>query len=431
MIDKLKNEWLIHLVCLILALFYLWGITLVPFHPDESTQIYMSQDAYDYIEDPLILAYSPDTDLAGKTIYRAIDMPLTRYLIGFARFLTNSPGLSSDWNWALSWDDNLEAGAYPSPSLLNTARFIPTLLIPLSLYLFYFSIRKFIPKSPALIAVLFLGLNPLILLHCRRAMAESALLFGTAFFLWSITRDQIKPILVGIALAVAFNAKQTGIFLLPVGIIAVCSLSTGELRLRNMLARSAALLSVFLVITLLLNPFYWQAPLSAFVASYQARAHLLELQLSDHLQDGFNFPKSLLHLTTNLFITPAAISDVDNYLIPLASQVEKYKNMLPHTWGRNLFYGSLQITFLIGGLIVSYKRYQEQPKNIRTGLILLLITTLFFFFGILFFLPIPWQRYILPLLPLAAFWIGCGLMPLTDAINLALDARRSSSGLSK
>jgi len=430
MIENFKNEWQIHIMCLLLAFFYLWGISLVPFHPDESTQIFMSQDLFDFKKDPLSLSYSPDTELVGKTIYHAIDMPLTRYLIGIARSVTNTPGLSSDWNWSLSWEDNIEAEAYPSILLLKTARFIPTLLIPISLYLFYFSVRNVLPKAPALIAVLFLGLNPLILLHCRRAMAESSLLFGTALFLWSITRDKIKPVLVGIALAAAFNAKQTGIFLLPVGIIAVCTLPKGDLHLRNMLARSSTLVGVFLVITFLLNPFYWKFPLSAFTASYQVRTQLLELQLSDHLQEGFIFFKSLLHLIANMFISPAAISDVGNYLVPLAGQVQEYNDILPHYWGRSLPGGSLQLIFLISGFILMIKRYKEQPKTIQVSLILLLTTTIFLFFGILFFLTIPWQRYIIPLLPLSALWIGYGLSPLTDALKTALDARKTSTILS-
>ena len=322
MIEKLKNEWVFHVCFIFLTLFYLWGMELVPFHPDESTQIYMSQDSYDFIKDPFSLSYSPGTELTSKMTYRAIDMPLTRYLIGFARFITGSPGLSADWDWSLSWDQNLKTGAYPSSSLLMTARFIPTILLPASIYFFYFSIRKLLPKTPALIAVLFLGLNPLILLHGRRAMAESALLFGIALFLWTVTRDRTKPILVGIALAIAFNAKQTGLFLIPVGIIAVCNLPNDEHRLKNLLARSASLMFVFLFLTLLLNPYYWKAPLPAIIIGFQTRAHLLDLQLADHLGGvNPNFLQLSLGLFSNVFISPPAVSEINKYIDPLIGQI--------------------------------------------------------------------------------------------------------------
>jgi len=432
MINKLKKDWVIHVLCLFLTLFYLWGMNLVPFHPDESTQIFMSQDPFDFIEDPLSLSYSPDAELTSKIIYRAIDMPLTRYLIGFARFVTSSPGIVSDWDWSLTWDQNLKLGAYPSQTLLNTARLIPTLLIPISIYLFYFSIRKILPKTSALIAVLFLGLNPLILLHGRRAMAESALLFGITLFLWSVTRDRIKPILVGIAIAIAFNAKQTGIFLIPAGIIAVCTLPDEEQNLKNMLARIAAAMAAFLIITLLLNPYYWKSPFSAIIFGYQTRAQLLDLQLIDHL-GGFspNILRQALNLISNVFVLPPAVSEIDNYLGPLTRQIQAYRDILPHSWGRDLIGGSLQLTIFLSGFYVLSKRYSSHSKAIKADLILLLITTFSLTLGILIFLPLPWQRYFIPLLPLIAFWFGYGFLPLSEAIKTALVSRKPQSDLSK
>ena len=100
-------------------------------------------------------------------------------------------------------------------------------------------------------------------------MAESALLFGIILFLWSVTRDRIKPILVGIAIAVAFNAKQTGIFLIPAGIIAVCTLPDEEHRPEKYVSSECCLLAVFLIITLLLNPYYWKSPFSAIIFGFK------------------------------------------------------------------------------------------------------------------------------------------------------------------
>jgi len=130
-----------------------------------------------------------------------------------------------------------------------------TLLVPFSLFLLYCSLKKLFPQKTSLIAVIILGLHPLLLLHARRAMAESALLFGVVFFLWATSQENRKPALIGVALAVAINAKQTAIALLPVGIIAVCWLPIYNRNLRKMLTRIAKLLSVFLIATFLLNPF--------------------------------------------------------------------------------------------------------------------------------------------------------------------------------
>ena len=51
--------------------------------------------------------------------------------------------------------------------------------------------------------------------------------------------------------------------------------------------------------------------------------------------------------------------------------------------------------------------------------------------GILFVLPIPWQRYVVPLLPLNAFWIGYALMPLSDALEPLLNRSKPDPDTSR
>jgi len=263
-------------------------------------------------------------------------------------------------------------------------------------------------------------------------MAESTLLFGVTLFLWSVTRYQIKPILVGIAIAIAFNAKQTGIFLIPAGIIAVCTLPNEEQNLKDMLARIAKVILVFLIITLLLNPYYWKSPLNAIIFSYQTRAQLLDLQLIDHLGGSSpNILRQALNLLSNVFLLPPAVSEVDNYLDPLTRQIQVYREILPHSWGRDLIGGSFQLAMFLSGFYVLSRRYSSQPKTIKTNLILLLITTFSLSLGILIFLPLPWQRYFIPLIPLVAFWFGYGFFPLSEAIKSTLISIKTKSDISK
>jgi len=158
---------------------------------------------------------------------------------------------------------------------------------------------------------------------------------------------------------------------------------------------------------------------------------LLELQLADHIQEDFNLFQSTLSLIANLFISPPAISEIDKYLAPLNDQIQEYRRVLPHSWGRGLIGGSLQLTIMISAFIVLPKRFKEQQKAIQNNIILLLITTFLLTFGILFFLPIPWQRYIIPILPLTAFWIGFGLTPLSDAVQTFLEVQKTPSDPSK
>ena len=418
MTERLKKDWLVHLLCLLLTLFYFWGFDLVPFHPDESTQIFMSEDLFDLFRDPLSLTYSPDVELSSKMTYRAIDAPLARYLIGFARFLSRTPGLVTDWNWSKSWEQNQASGAYPSSALLNSSRFILTLLIPISLYFFYFSARKFLPEIPAILALIYLGLTPLALLHGRRAMAEPVLLFGITFFLWVITQNHNKPLLVGIALALAFNAKQTAAVLIPVGIIAVCLIPDEKLRLKKMLARSAVVLLVFLLSTLILNPYYWKSPISAVQLGIQVRSRVLLLQMADYIQGGTPNPvSSLFNLVSNLYLSSPAYFETTKYLDPLVGQINFYQSVLPHIWGRNLLSGSLLFSLVLSGFFVVTKRFPLISKTKQHQILLWFLTSVSLTIGILFALPIPWQRYVIPLLPLNAFWFGFAFLPLTDALK--------------
>jgi len=193
-----------------------------------------------------------------------------------------------------------------------------------------------------------------------------------------------------------------------------------------MFARIAVVVAAFLVITLLLNPYYWKSPFPAIIFGSQTRAQLLDLQLIDHLGGSSpNILRQALNLISNVFMLPPAVSEIDNYLGPLTRQIQVYRDILPHSWGRNLIGGSLQLTIFLSGFYVLYKRYSSHSKTIKNNLILLLITTFSLTLGILIFLPLPWQRYSIPLIPVVAFWFGYGFLPLSEAIKTTLVSRKT------
>ena len=118
-------------LCLITFL-YFQGVAEVPFHPDESTYIFMSADWEAYISHPLSLAFQ-ESDKSIRQRYRLIDPPLGRYLVGISRSLAGFSAVNVDWDWSLTWDENNKAGALPSQNLLNAARYGPAALFPFSL----------------------------------------------------------------------------------------------------------------------------------------------------------------------------------------------------------------------------------------------------------------------------------------------------------
>jgi 4-amino-4-deoxy-L-arabinose transferase-like glycosyltransferase len=414
----ISGDWLVFLIAAILLVFYFCDLDTVPFHPDESTQLYMSRDFDLILTSPLALSMTADSDQTPDMIYRALDVPLTHYLIGLSRHIFRLPLLKSDWDWSMSWKDNLVNGAYPSTGQLWVARFFPVVLLPATLLLFYFGLKTFLPKIPALFSTLFLALHPLLLLHARRAMSESALLFGVCLWIYAITRDKIRPVLVGLALAVAFSAKQTAIFLVPAGIIAVCLELTGNYRLKKMLARSAGMLLTFLAISLLLNPFYWKSPLRAMIFSIEARSSLTSSQVLHHL--GGITPDLLARLgalLANLFSAPLAFLDHPKYAGDIAQAVNHYNSLFIHTWGRSLFPGAILLALTLVGLYVFSRQYCQLAASQRYRLLLMVLTPLLLTLGLVLMLPIPWQRYDLPLLPFIAFWLGYSLLPIYQFVH--------------
>ena len=421
MTNKIKENWIFILVLFLLAGFYYYGIFLVPFHPDESTHIYMSQDLEILFSRPLSLAWEPDSPLTNEIMLRSLGAPLSKYLFGIGRLITDTPGLITDWNWSLSWSENLSAGAYPSDRLLLISRSITTSLLLGSLVFLYKTINNFFPKSTALIAVIFLGLNPLFLLHGRRAMNEAAALMGICFLLWALSHETIRPWLVGIALAVAFNAKQSTIALLPLGIIAVWR--PFKIRSKpNIIAKRLVVLGTFfLLITYLLNPFFWKHPVQATQYSLEITSELQENQLSDYYPSPADvkkqtLPYRALALFSNLFLSPPSTADVANYLTDIEPQEEIYFNFPLHSLGRSSISANVFIVLVLSGFIIGLIKVFTHEKSSVSIIYLLLLASILEFFFILFLLPLPWQRYIVPLLPFVSIWAAIGLMPLTDAL---------------
>ena len=419
---KIKENWIFILLLATLTVFYSYGIFLVPFHPDESTHIYMSQDLEILSSRPLSLSWEPGLPFSNEIMLRSLGAPLSKYLIGFGRLLTDTPRLSADWIWSLSWNENVAAGAYPSARLLVTSRAITTSLLIISLIFLYATIKKNFTITTSLLAVIFLGLNPLFLLHGRRAMNEALVLMGVCFFLWALSRENIRPWLIGLALATAFNAKQSAIALLPIGIIAVCR--PFKIRSKpNIIVKRLAVFSLFfLALTYLLNPFFWKYPLQASQYSFKITSELQANQLKDYYpspDDGKKqtLPYRTLALFSNLFLTSPSTAEVANYINEIEDQEETYFSFPLHPLGRSFLIASILIVLTLSGFIIGIRSIITHNESTPPATSLLLLATILQFFFILFFLPLPWQRYIVPLLPFTSIWAAIGLEPMIQGLN--------------
>ena len=215
-------HWFFILTLLMLSIFYISGVSKVPFHPDESTLIFMSADFEHLFSDPLSMSWKAGDPIPDTVRYRMIDAPITRYLLGFGRSINKITAPQVDWDWSATWEENEIAGALPDERLLLTERLVIASFFPLTILLLYLIGLKLDGRLLGILIVLLFSLNPLILLHTRRAMAEGVLIFGLVLTMYTSLKYAKYPFLVGLTAALAFNAKHSAFVLIPIGLLAVC-----------------------------------------------------------------------------------------------------------------------------------------------------------------------------------------------------------------
>ena len=407
-------KWAFWILLALLTAFAVYGLRGIPFHPDESTQLYMSNDIDLLFSHPLALAWAPDQAGDGRTHLRLVDAPLTRYLLGLGRSLAGLPALPVDWSWSKSWDENQAAGALPNPSLLLAGRLTLTLLLPFSLLLIYKIGSRMHGILTGLVAALLLGTNALVLLHDRRAMAEAALTLGILFALWSFLEGKRHPWLVGLGLALAFNAKQTGLALLPVGLLSVVlpiasRQSSKNLRWLGLVSAWGQILLVFVLVTGLLNPIIWRRPVQAVQAAITERQQLLTRQVADHQRlapdVSLDSPsRRLAALLANLYFAPPSFAEAGNYTEQTRASEGAYLANPGHNILRGLLSGAVMFALNLLGVALALLRLSRVNPSERRVIALILMASLSMALGLFWLAPLPWQRYVMPLVPISCIW---------------------------
>jgi hypothetical protein len=162
---------------LLLLIYVISGITLVPFHGDESTYIWTSRD-YDQIvkqRDLKGILFNPIENMNDPDQWQRLSIgSILTFSIGFTRDLVNSnDDLNNQWNWDYSPKENIQKGNYPSPLNLIIGRICSASMGALSLiFLFLTTYRLFQSRLSAWITVLLFATHGDILINIRRAMQE-------------------------------------------------------------------------------------------------------------------------------------------------------------------------------------------------------------------------------------------------------------------
>jgi Dolichyl-phosphate-mannose-protein mannosyltransferase len=417
---NLRIPWIWLSLALPLTLYAFWGLNRVPFHPDESTQLYMSRDFEILFTDTLAMTWTPERAADLPTHYRLVDAPLTKYLLGIGRSIAGLPALSSDWDWSKTWSENQASGSLPDKHLLHVGRFSLALLLPFDLFFIYLIGKRIQGPLTGLLATLFLGLSALVLLHDRRAMAEAALTFGVLLSLWSFLDGDKRPWLVGLAVALTFSAKQMGAALLPVGVMAVLvpgenqDKPTRQKRSFDMIWKLIQLGFVFFLTVWILNPFLWSHPFLATKAAWTERQNLLQLQVADYKrlspENALNSPtRRFAALLANLFFTPPAFAETANYTQETRTSEEAYLLVPGHNLLRGISGGGICLILSMVGIVLAIVGLRRKTTDQQRNLFLMLVATLLLGVGIYWFVPLPWQRYVLPLVPLICLWTAYAL----------------------
>ncbi|HWR67180.1 MAG TPA: hypothetical protein VN364_13765 [Bellilinea sp.] len=424
---------------LIVSLVYLAEVSSVPFHPDESTQIYMSSDFEIFFQQPSALFWQPEKGDSLRQHYRQLDPPFTHTWIGFVRWLTRQPELIADWDWSRSWQANQTAGALPEADLLQTGRLAVAILFPFTLAFVYLSGKQLGGEITGWSAIVLTASNALILLHTRRAMAEGWLVTGVAFSLWALFTWRKRPWLCAIPIALAFNAKYSAAPLLLVGIIAILWNPTEKNRTwRGIVVQLAAYLAIFGGITLLLNPFLWAHPFESISAAITARSNFMAAQSVDFSGASSLFApqtiwQSLTAMLAQVFFTPPSFAEVSNYLAQTKPVVEEYLSNPLNNLLRGPVGGGTLLGFFLLGLITTLRRIFTPPRLAsKRGLILILTALAFEFIFMLITTNVAFQRYYLVLLPMVILICSLGVASLirffTDILNWFRTTQKNSSG---
>ncbi|HPH95959.1 MAG TPA: hypothetical protein PKW33_04625 [Anaerolineaceae bacterium] len=395
---------------------------LVPFHPDESTQLFTAGDFFLYFSNPLSMVYQPDLEADLRQNYRLLDAPMVRYTVGMALFLSGQKSQAVDWNWSLSWKDNDRAGALPAPQTLLASRFLISLFFPCSLILIFLIGRKMGGISTGLLAAFLFSSNALILLHTRRAMSEGGLVCFVLWFLFLLLHEKTPSWLLGLAAALCVNWKLSTAPLAAIPLLYLIWREHGHLPGR---AKQAAIyLGCFLALHFLLNPVFWANPASVLVKAAEARQQLLTAQTRamENASSGIMLAspaERAVGMIAHLFYAPPAIQDIGNYTLDLQEQTQNYLNNPLHSLLRSFAGGSIMLILFFTGAMLLVMRFIKQRQS--SDLLMLLA------FGLqmgslIAAVTLPFQRYWLPLVPFTCLFSA---FALSQTGKIALQAFQS------
>lgn len=401
----------------LLSAYILAGTSIVPFHGDESTTIWMSRDyAYTFITPDFDQIRYIDPPLRTTEQHmRLITGNLMKYAMGVSWSANGvaSEQINEQWDWGADWQYNQQNGHAPDDSLLMYGRWPSAVMLALGASVL-FVIGLYIGGRPvAYLASLYYFLNPALLLNGRRAMFEGGLILFILLVvlagIWLLRyRAWWAALLLGVLSGLAVSAKHPAVFTVVV-VFVVCgvfALLQAERRLQSLNKLIAAGL-ISLCVFYVTNPVWWGDPVTRVGQVIDARSGILEGQVAAF--GGYDtFTDQLTGFARQTFIVSPQYYEVGIWQTYIADQIQRYES----SWWAGVSIGGstigavLVVTLVIIGFAALWPdRRIETPTRWLIGawcITMFLVTALI--------TPLEWQRYYLMAHPAVGLLLACGVV---------------------
>lgn len=405
----------------LLTLYILAGAAIVPFHGDESTQIFMGRDYYHGLAK---IAHDDSSGIpATERRLRLINGVVAKTIYGWIAASSDIPleKLNEQWDWEADYGYNRDASHIPADDLLHKGRLASALQLALAVWVFFGFARLTMGRPTAWLASGLFALHPAVLLNGRRAMMEGSHLLGMMLILlaaaWLLQQRKWPACLaLGCAIGLAVAAKHPNVFVAALVFFACFSFDLAQtMRKRRGMARVGGRLLMTCLTALLvfyaLNPGWWLAPLSTARTAWRMRAHLLRNQTAifggyaSAAEQADGFFRFVFAGETQYFEDPAwADYDV------IHAQIKTYQGSGLAGFGLDGsgLGGWLVLLMTIGGGLhfVRNKRIRREYRW------LIMVWGLGLMALIFVVTPLPWGRYYLPLIPFVTSLAAYGLWAL-------------------
>jgi 4-amino-4-deoxy-L-arabinose transferase-like glycosyltransferase len=428
------------LFLLALSAYVLAGAPLVPFHGDESTQIYMSRDfAVQFLlGEPEQLRYSDPPLSATEQELRLLNGTVNKYTIGLAWHLAGFTvsDLNEQWDWGADWDYNQANGHAPGPQLLVVSRWPSALFLVVGLLALFALAWQVGGRSAAYVTGLLYALHPALLLNGRRAMMEGSLIAFTALAAlaavgWMQSRSNrawLWAALFGLAAGMALASKHTAVLaVVPLGAAALAWALWAARRDRRALLGRLLQMALSAVIAFgvfyALNPAWWGDPLARIPLVLDLRANLLAGQTAAF--GGYAGPVEAVGGFLRQTVIPAPqYFEVAGWDVPLAPQIAAYEASGLAGWtAQGPFTVLLTAALLFAGAWALWR-----GRGLPAARWIAAVWAVSAALAVLLFTPIDWQRYYLPLYPPLLVVMGAGGGWLIQRITMAR-TQRAQTGI--